>query len=571
MRWVAVAAALLTAPQDRNLLDNASFEAADGEVPRGWSCIVTPAHRRAVEFAFDEKEPKDGARSVRVKNPEPANVAANSFTQRLDGNTAADLRSKWVELTGFVKGRNAVMADLWIQCFDDADRELARHRCRRYGGLWGTFDWTAASARGEIPKKTRSVLVRCVLTGTGEAWFDGMKLKEIKPPKPADVVKVAGDDAERRDALSKFVGGGDKPAAMDFESATKALAAGLGPAPWASGYKRFAFHAREREWSYEVWIPEEAKRGGAWPLLVDPGHPKGADDHKNWVGHVGARDLFVLRSNVLEETEKLDGFQQLPVHGKDAFVAGVMAAMMRDVRLRLPVDPNRVYWTGLSMTAYTDWSFGVRHPDLIAAAAPFSGAPRNYAGLVANLAGQGWYVVHGDADTICPVKWTRAAVDALKTAGVDHVYRELPGLGHGDVIVDRGNALEWMSARVRDPYPRKVTLKLVEDVTAWWITAKAGAAKAPAWSEERGFEATGEVAAEIKDNVITVRSEGVAQLRIWLNGKLVDFAKPVKLVLNGRESERTLTASMDVLLERLKMTADAGALYDAVWDVDVTK
>jgi len=566
--WVAVvlaAAPQQQAPDGRNLLANPSFEAVDGTHPRDWSAITLPQFRKSVEFTLDENDAKDGKQSVRVKNTEPGNLAANSFTQRLEGNAAADLRGKWLRLSGHVRGKSVTVADAWIQCFDEADRELARYRCRRYGGLYGTFAWTAVAAQGEIPKKTKVLVVRCVLTGTGEAWFDNMKLCEIKAVKAADPPKLGEEEMKLRDALAKFVGGGDKPVAGSFADVEKAVAQGLGPPPWASGYKKFTFRARDHEWTYEMWIPEEARKGGAWPLLLDPGHPKGQDDHKNWV-NAGARDLFVLRANVLDEIASFDDLKALEGVDRDLCLGDIYAALVRDVGWRVPVDPNRIYLTGISMTAHADWLLAALTPDRFAAAAPFSGFPRNFLQMAANLRGQGWFVVHGDADTICPVAATRTMVDVLKAEGVDHVYRELPALGHTDVIVDRGNALEWMSTRAREPYPKRVSLRLLRSGGGYWIEAVV-AAKGVSFDPEKGYKPNASVDAEIQDNVVTLKAAGATSLKVWLNGKLVDYSKPVKFILNGKEVVKTLAPSMDVLLERLKSTGDAGALYDSATEL----
>jgi predicted esterase len=564
VRAALALAILLAVPQEsRNLLENGSFEDTEGDAARSWSAVVPPQHRAAVEFTVESKDAKDAKRCVRIKNTEPANGGVNSFTHRLSADAVADLRGKWVELSGFVKGREAVVADVWVQCFDDVERELAKLHGKRYGGLFGTFEWTRLAARGEVPRKTKSVVVRCVLQGTGEAWFDGMKLAEIKPDRGEEAPKPTDAEAKFREGAAKFASGGEKPAPPEsFAVAERALSRGLGPAPWATGYKRFSFTARDREWSYEVWIPEEAKKGVRLPMLLDPGHPKGADDHKNWVAG-GARDLFVLRSGILDALEKLDDFKALEGIEKDFFTIDVFAGLLKDARRRLPVDPDRVYLTGLSMTAHADWMLAVALPGEFAAAAPFSGFPRNFLQMAANLRGQGWYVVHGDADTICPVAATRAMVGELKSAGVDHVYRELRALGHVEVIIDRGNALEWMAGRVRDPYPKKVAVKLLRSGGAYWLE---GAVKAQpvAFDPEKGFTPTASIDGEIKDNVVTIQSKGVERIQVWLNERMVDFSKPVRFVVNGKESEQRLQPSFDTLLERLKATADGGALYQAV-------
>jgi hypothetical protein len=220
------------------------------------------------------------------------------------------------------------------------------------------------------------------------------------------------------------------------------------------------------------------------------------------------------------------------------------------------------------MTAYSDWMVCALRPDLFAGAAPFAGMPRNWFSLVPALKGQRWFVAHGDADTVCPVAMARKAAALLKDAGVEHVYREHRALGHGDVIVDRGNALEWLVEKPRNPYPKAVSLRLVASGGAHWLDAEA-APKEVAWDKDTGYAPIAAADGEIKDNVVTVKAAGVTKLTVRLSSRLVDFSRPVTFVVNGAKTEKTVAPSVDVLLERLKATADASALYEAVVELEV--
>jgi acetyl esterase/lipase len=65
------------------------------------------------------------------------------------------------------------------------------------------------------------------------------------------------------------------------------------------------------------------------------------------------------------------------------------------------------------------------------------------------------YLLHGAADVTVPVAQSRRLRDALVAAGIDHVYREVAGLGHippTDPALDQA-ARDWLVARLAAPPP----------------------------------------------------------------------------------------------------------------------
>jgi len=93
-----------------------------------------------------------------------------------------------------------------------------------------------------------------------------------------------------------------------------------------------------------------------------------------------------------------------------------------------PVDKGRIYLTGLSMGGYGTWDLAARQPERFAALIPICGggdeatAPR--------LAKLPIWCFHGDADEVVPVERSRSMIAAVRAAGGDPRYTELPGVGH---------------------------------------------------------------------------------------------------------------------------------------------
>ena len=102
--------------------------------------------------------------------------------------------------------------------------------------------------------------------------------------------------------------------------------------------------------------------------------------------------------------------------------------LLREKMARLPVDPARVYVTGISMGGYGTWDVIEREPQLFAAAIPVcGGGDATRAAVIKDLP---IWVFHGDQDGAVPVGRSRDMVRALKACGGNIQYREYPGAGH---------------------------------------------------------------------------------------------------------------------------------------------
>ena len=114
----------------------------------------------------------------------------------------------------------------------------------------------------------------------------------------------------------------------------------------------------------------------------------------------------------------------------------------------LPVDPARLYLTGLSMGGYGSWDLGTRLADRWAAVAPIcGGGDELYAD---RLVGVGVWAWHGDADDVVPVRKSRRMIEAIRRAGGQAKYTELAGVGHDcwtQAYTSDEGVLPWMFAQ----------------------------------------------------------------------------------------------------------------------------
>lgn len=129
-------------------------------------------------------------------------------------------------------------------------------------------------------------------------------------------------------------------------------------------------------------------------------------------------------------------------------------AMIEKTLAEEHVDKSRVYLTGLSMGGFGSFDLAIRKPDWFAAVAPICGAadPKK----VGSIKDLPVWVIHGDADTAVPVERSRSAVKALKDAGGNPTYVEMPGVGHNSWTPgysDKNGVVPWMFKQ------QKITLK----------------------------------------------------------------------------------------------------------------
>lgn len=104
-------------------------------------------------------------------------------------------------------------------------------------------------------------------------------------------------------------------------------------------------------------------------------------------------------------------------------------ALVDRLKSELPIDPNRIYLTGLSMGGFGSFALLAKYPETWAAAMPIcgGGAPET-AERFRNVPLR---IIHGSADKIVPPKGSQQMAAALETAGATDMKLIIyPGVGH---------------------------------------------------------------------------------------------------------------------------------------------
>ncbi len=128
-------------------------------------------------------------------------------------------------------------------------------------------------------------------------------------------------------------------------------------------------------------------------------------------------------------------------------------------------DPARTYLAGMSMGGNGSWALAYRQPGRFAALvvvcgfvsrlhdfpAVVEGDPATIPQRVAErIAPLPVWMVHGDADPVVPVEESRRMDAALRAAGGEVHYTELPGVGHNcwDAAFNDPALPSWLFAQV---------------------------------------------------------------------------------------------------------------------------
>ena len=137
-------------------------------------------------------------------------------------------------------------------------------------------------------------------------------------------------------------------------------------------------------------------------------------------------DLALVRQygipKVVAERPDLDFIAispQCPLASEWPDLIDTLARLLDEATTNLPVDPDRVYLTGLSMGARGGWLLAVDNPDRFAAIALICGripAP-DFLERVAVLKDKPIWVFHGAQDPVVPVTNSEQIVATLQAAG----------------------------------------------------------------------------------------------------------------------------------------------------------
>jgi len=400
--------------------------------------------------------------------------------------------------------------------------------------------------------------VLVVMVVTGVAGGVAVCLADLSDAEVVEHLKVflsSGKEAERDAALAKLVTVGSKGVAR----LEKFLSAGqiYGSQPTGVLDRQVHLEITDTPIDYVLCVPKDYRPERSYPLLVVL-HGTGGTGrgfYNRWYKYVEGMDVIVA-APTCETPQRTKGY------GATEAERQIPLAVVRDVCRDYHVDSNRVYLAGCSMGGHATWDSLLTYTDHYAAGIVEAGVPMVEGFQVSrsifytNLDGAGVYVMQGTPDQEAP-EINRDAVDRLKRLGKDAVYMEFAGAGHGVYEAGSKAALEWLWSHQRDPWPKKVsrTAHRLRQARASWV--RVDQMKGEEWDPRKQTKVRAErntpkeelirlAAVEIDKELIHIKAEvqsgnrvvitcsRATRLTVGLHPALVDFDKPVQIVVNGK-------------------------------------
>lgn len=126
-----------------------------------------------------------------------------------------------------------------------------------------------------------------------------------------------------------------------------------------------------------------------------------------------------------------------------------LLSLIEEAKAKYPIDPDRLYLTGLSMGGFGSWTLAMARPDLFAAMAPVCGGgnPAD----VAKLKDMPIWVFHGAKDPVVPLKSSEDMVKALKAVGNEAKFTIYPNAEHDSwtETYDNPELFKWFLSHTR--------------------------------------------------------------------------------------------------------------------------
>jgi predicted peptidase len=229
--------------------------------------------------------------------------------------------------------------------------------------------------------------------------------------------------------------------------------------PPETGFLFKTLEAESETYAYCVYVPPEYTPERAWPVILFL-HGSGERGRDGFL----QTDVGIARA-IRRNRELCPAIVVMPQCRSGQWWQDEMLAMalrcVEETSREYHCDRQRVYLTGLSMGGAGAWRLGSRMPEAFAALVPICGfwsrpevstPPAELEAAATRLARLPIWCFHGGADPAVPVERSRELVEAVRAAGGDIQYTEVPEAGHNvwDRAYDNPGLWRWLLAQKRE-------------------------------------------------------------------------------------------------------------------------
>lgn len=169
-------------------------------------------------------------------------------------------------------------------------------------------------------------------------------------------------------------------------------------------------------------LPDAAEAGEKWPLLL---FLHGAGERGHDLTRVRRNGPLAVLGEVAIPPMIIVAPQCPPEQTWDN---DILFALLDEIEATQPVDPDRVYVTGVSMGGFGTWSMALADPTRFAAIVPICGGAFPY--IAYRLKRLPIWAFHGALDDVVPLYESERMVDAIRRAGGDPRLTVYPDAAH---------------------------------------------------------------------------------------------------------------------------------------------
>ena len=265
------------------------------------------------------------------------------------------------------------------------------------------------------------------------------------------------------------------------------------------------------------------------------------------------------------------------------------------VKRKYNVDETQTYLTGISDGGTGTYFFALRDPNPWSACLTLNGQPLVLANrdariegnlYLGNLASCPLYVENGDHDPLYPAETVTPIVDAMHAAGISPVYHIMRNDKH-DVHwwpEERAFYEMFVHSHPRAAHPEKLSWETDRtdrfNRVRWLVIDKLAVHKSDSTLQDVNVasyegdkvvlfprlrqKASGRVDIFRSGNVFDAKTRGVGEFTLLLSPDVIDFAKPVQVIVNGAPTFSGLVKKdLPTLLKWAARDNDRTALYGA--------
>ncbi|MBI4945740.1 MAG: hypothetical protein HY840_04990 [Bacteroidetes bacterium] len=314
---------------------------------------------------------------------------------------------------------------------------------------------------------------------------------------------------------------------------------------------------KDKEYAYTGIVPANYNADKQYSLII----------HLHGMGRTGDKYIDTWQK-VFEETKADNYILICPTYPESNWSSKtgerIALTLMKKIKTIYNINDTRIFLTGMSRGGGGTYNISKFHTDLFAGIAPISGATdfENKALLLENFVPVPVYIIHGSKDNFVPVEYARNVYKKLQDLKCDvtyiehdKVYEKMPSIGgHFYPTELLSDLVKWFDTKKRKGLPTKLFIYQTKNHhdRIYWLNA------------ETLSKDTASIEGEIKNNRVEIKTDGVKQIKIFLNKELINFSQPVYFIVNNKEiSKKTLKPDVGILIKNYKKHIDKEMLFTA--------